>query len=104
MPLENGFRKQTPEDSRKIHLFGESSQLRGNGRGWLPRPGRSENFNIPALRGQGSVLRVQVGCQCTLMDWLRISRLLLSPFEALWILSSQGTYWAKVVSVETRCT
>lgn len=57
MLLENGFRKQTPEDSRKIHLFGESSQLRGSGRGWLPRPGRSENVSTPALRGQGSALR-----------------------------------------------
>lgn len=81
MPLENGFRKQTPEDSRKIHLFGESSQLCGDGRGWLPRPGGSENSNIPALRGQGSVLRVQVSCHCALMDWLSVSRLL-----PLWII------------------
>lgn len=57
MLLENGFRKQTPEDSRKIHLFGESSQQCTNGRGWLSRRGRSENFNIPALSGRGSVLR-----------------------------------------------
>lgn len=51
MPLGDGFGKQTLEDSSKIHLFGESSQLHGNRRGWLPSPGRTVDFNTQPLGG-----------------------------------------------------
>lgn len=63
--------------------------------GWAGSPDLGGvRLSVFQLRGQGSVLRVQLGCQCTLMDWLRVSRL-PPPFEAPWIRSSQGTHLDK---------
>lgn len=70
MPLENGFRKQTREDSNKTHLSREDSNktqlagerrwLHGNWRGWLPGPedrglGHPDPAGCPSPDSQGGM-------------------------------------------------
>lgn len=63
MPLENGFRRQTPEDSNKTHLPRQSRWLHGNWRDWLPWPWKEHGRRHPGS-SRLPVPQGQTGATC----------------------------------------